>query len=466
MIDDEFYQSPEDWPQPPDESCTLDASVHSTARARKTKGLSKKERKKLSQSLAGVTAAAVTVVMLSGTLPQLALPGLDIPDLKPVAGSDNCPLCGIQDCPYYIDDQDCYGLSIIDTTKPDFLDADDISGMPGFTLTDDSDMGYIGSAVTPEGHRLVFQMSDMNIIDDNELFNTVWYSEFRGENNEYQYTGYLMTSEDNASQRTEYLWYGFCQGHTGAVQVPTPEILRDFVGPEEIDFSGADAVVLTRDVPGFPEIQLQVLTNSVRVDPQVFLDSMQFYESDFCRQSLGQTMYLTETDRIYRIYEDNMTYGVRWNDRGYYYDMPTRYILEHDFAQKWFELECHDSRYIHQWQLSFCVGGWDRILSRWNQLNEDAPKFGHEVHFPLKNLGQLHFNGITYDCWLSYRQDSQGALYSGMLYLVPLQETMVSVQIDLYSDDLIDEVLTAGAIPRDGALYDDLAVILNQITLK
>ena len=70
MKDSEFYTIKENWPQPPDDSCTLDSTGQGSTSTRKKKKLSSaKVKKKMSESLAGVTAAAVAVVMLSTSIP-------------------------------------------------------------------------------------------------------------------------------------------------------------------------------------------------------------------------------------------------------------------------------------------------------------------------------------------------------------------------------------------------------------
>ena len=75
LKDLEFYRTAEEWPQPPDDPCTLADLSAETKTKPKEKKSNRRARKKMSESLAGITAAAVAVSGVIGWV------GLVVPHL-------------------------------------------------------------------------------------------------------------------------------------------------------------------------------------------------------------------------------------------------------------------------------------------------------------------------------------------------------------------------------------------------
>jgi hypothetical protein len=464
MPDSEFYQIEENWPQPPDDSCTLEAAEQGTTSVkRKIKPSRAKMKKKMSESLAGVTAAAVAVVMVATAIPSLKDAFQDFPELPDFEYYEFCPVCKIEDCPYFAHGDP--GLRITLDSDPDNIDVEDIYTMAGFTTYDLAYRHYNADAIfTEEKQRLIIcakpdLFSMLPIIDVDDI--PVSHNADGYMDEETAYTGIVCCGEDEKSpMQYNYFHALIVYDDSGTVPQITPKQIEEEY--KDFDSIPSDLTYRTREIQGVPNAQLQICSN---LDGQMLDTAMDYLEimvlDDYYTMELGKTMLFAETEDCCRGYND-LRYGGITSHYGFEIDG-----MEHSRALS-FHVEGKEYQIktgYDQSTIIFYDTGWKAIFDRWRDLNEEAPESGHQVYFILEELNRLTVNGIVYQCYMAYSthpiddvNDNQWA----WIYLVPQQEEKIAIEDRRgVSPEELQSLLEKG-ITEDDHIMD----ILRQITLR
>lgn len=424
----EFYTSPENWPQPPDEDQTLWEGTVTASAAKPKKKAAGRVRKKLSESLAGVTAAAVAVVMLSNSIPVLKDAFADFPELPDFDIGEICPVCNNQECPYFADGAP--GLRISLESDPIYSETGDLYAMPGFSVDDERYWHRNYPCIfTDDGQRIVFRLQ----IDfgDKLPFTAESYpvvgehTADEGYGYDRSYAGQVLYQDEERNYVCAYLVYS--ADEENAI-VTVDEILYDH---PYLDFYPEQANYRQREIPGVSNAKLFLCSN---LDDTFLAEWMTYAEVEVIEPDqtydLGQTMRFTESGYNSRDYCDEY-----WGGVIHHYGFNTdeddvMHKLYLDFAAKNYQ-----TRFAYE--IQFNQVGWKAVFDRWRDLNEDAPETGHEVAFPMEELNSVTVNGIEYDCYIVYTaapvddvNDYQWIRY----YFVPRQEGTMAV-IDQRSID-------------------------------
>ncbi len=470
MPDQEFYRSPEHWPQPAEEACTLENTPEATIpREPKKKKKSARQRKKLSESLAGVTVAALTVVMVATAIPDMkdAFGGIQ-DDFQGILGGSGeiCPVCG-QDCPYY--NNGLPGLEIALDDRPEYLGVSNLDAMAGFTYDDREYDEFTGAVMTESGQRLVLRVS-------NELWNNFSFrngTDYWG-NSDMEFwpegrvhTGIFSNVEDEDIPGSDrFVYVGLVYDPTGAMPMPDTELLQSW--KEDYDFESKEIHIRTRYIPvdGQEHAHILLMTDLDSVDMEELAKSVRVetVEETGLTFDLGSTMVFTETDEVLRNYNDGDTAGIR-NSFDFNTDAgPVRYALNQSFWRKEYSISVGNQ----DREILFAAVSWHRILDQWQELNENAAATGHNVAFPLVRLEKITANGITYQVYAYYTAvpvDDMNDTHRVQFYYVPEQEPAVAIHSrwNITSEEL-NRMLEGGRVPE--RYREEIQVLLNQITLS
>ena len=515
MNNTEFYVPLEDWPQPSEEKCTLESIKITAQSKKKKKSDTSKAKKKMSESLAGVTAAAVTVVMLSTSIPALpTIPVfeeivIDVPDY---GWSETCLVCQQEECPYFnrgysglqislgtvdytetyelYDPEDLQGLydpadleALGDLQDPEEFEAlynlhnlygayDDFYTMQGFILHRPYEQAPIDCVETDDGQRCVLRLTNSFSTDlyHNNWCISGWRTIHSSDSADISYSGlfYPLTKTesspagdtvyyDASSSATDYIYAVISYDKTGENRFVDPYIYLDYIPPLDSDIRPYNYV--TRDIPGVSNAQLQLVSS---------LDITEFYELlEYCNVTvvetkdqvfdLGKTMRFAETASVYRTYSDLETSSSSYN-YSFFEGAPGDFL--------------HSLTYVFPFK-SYSIGtssdiilsdvGWNNILDLIFDLNQTAPETGHQAFFPAVELNSCTVNNITYRCYLLYHEETYYNTYDALCFMVPLQESEVAIRFEA---SLSAEQLETLLDTLDPATAFEISDLLNQITLR
>lgn len=455
MKDLEFYTTSEEWPAPPDAPRTLADPRRSGEDAKPKKKSSGRIRKKMSESLAGVTAAAIAVVMLASSLPALKdvvddfpfleeiIPEITVPEVTAPVVLDGCPWCDKGNCPYM--PYGGRGLTLANDAyiSNEYL-AYDLYQMNGFTDRDRHGDFSCHAVLTQTGQRLVLQ------VEGSLLSGYGPYSVRRFSDNP------LLLDE------TKIAASGIHWDRSGAdlYDYDPAEVYLYLAYSVDGDYSGLD---LGADLEGFtfratpvegvPNAQLQVYADRdeflADVDDWYYLEVV---AERSIRYPLGDTMYFQENEDAYRTFHD---------------EYEPVYILnpEGEDEQTWlFLLNFETKQYsTNEGNICFAEASWIDILAKMAELNEQAPKYGHQVCFPILDLGQTAVNSITYRCYAIYMDDN--SQQKSVTYVcVPEQEPEILLSFSCKHSEAEMADLLSGGITADhlAEKYETL----SQVTLR
>ena len=500
----EFYIPPEDWPQQSEEKCTLE-SINVTAQSKKKKAPdTSRAKKKMSESLAGVTAAAVTVVMLSTSIPILPEIVIDIPDY---GRRETCPVCEQVECPYF--DRGFSGLQLslgpdnyaemyerYDLYDWDDLDAladlygpeeltdletlydlqsqygsyNDFYTMQGFSLHRPYIQAPMSCIETEEGQRLVLHLDNSFTADlyDGWSMNTR-QSIHSDDSADLSFSGLFIplvkresppsddTVYDASASATDYICAVVTYDKTGENRFLDPYIYLKYIS--FLDITSRPYNYTVRDIPGVPNAQLQLVSS---------LDITEFYDQfEYCSAvvietkdqvfDLGKTMRFAETDSVYRTYGDHETTSLSQN-YSFFEGAPGDFVhaLTYDFPFKSYSIGPSCDIFLSD-------EGMNHILDLAFDLNQKAPETGHQVFFPAVELNPCTVNNITYRCYLLYHEETYYNTYDALCFMVPQQE--MEVAIEFYAS-LSAKQLENLLDTRDPATAFEISELLNQITLR
>ena len=454
MKDSEFYTVSEEWPQPQDASCTLHDEQDSP-RAKPKKKAGGRLRKRMSESLAGVTAAVVAVAMLAASLPSLKdvfddIPIVDeiIPQLTtpaatvPVISGGQCPMCEKGNCPYFSAGP---MLRVSFPGKAEALSYD-LDQMNGFTQRDYDGGASFHAVLTQTGQRLVMEM-DVSLhelggmcswsrVSDNPLHldeqRPAASGVFWGRSDPYE--------PENNARLYLYLAYSPDGDYTGVQIGNALEGLQFYAYP----------------VDGIANAQVHAYSDLADYEIN---DVQSYYHVEVIDQlsnqyPLGDTMHFQENENVYRSFLDDY-------NAGQYFFRET----ENEPERSWtFYMQFPIKQYgTNHGQITFAATSWTDIFQEMAALNEQAPQYGHKVCFPILYLGETAVNSITYRCYAIYMDDNSQEKTVTYAF-VPVQEPEILIT---FSADRSEEEMTAllsGAIDADSLAQQ--CEILRQVTLR
>lgn len=466
MNDGEFYQLEENWPQPPDDSVTLEQPLpEATGEKRKKKASSSKVRKKMSESLAGVTAAAVAVVMVATAIPSLKDIADDISPILPDFDnySEVCVVCGQPECHYFGNGYP--GLVLELDSEPDHVSENDYLHMPGFAESDyQFDRIDIPALVTEKMERIVMRLNShfagyLAMIAENESVFQYHAGAYYGE--ELAYSGIWFYGYDEKDHnQTLYFHAVIVHDPSGSPERLTMEKLTNkHEMPENLP---TDLQYYSRDIPAIANTRLQICTNVDKelVDPVFQQINVQVIDS-LKAMNLGTTMVLTESEDCFRDYYD-VHYSSMRHTHGFNIDGQNQYrTLKFALNGKHYGLETSAG----SMEVIFYAAGWQSLVDRWRDLNMWAPESGHEVCYEIVELNTLTVNSIRYTCYMAYSTkpiDDVNNYPWVWYYFVPQQEETIAIKYHRsMSPEELMKTLEQGSSDDDS--YMD---ILNQITLR
>ena len=452
MNNSEFYVPKEEWPQPPDDRCTLKSiDLYAGTKKKQTKSASR-GRKKLSESLAGVTAAAVAVVMLSATIPAVKNPA------KLQESTEVCTVCGQEDCPYFVWGYPGLQISLDSDYMAD--NYDDLVTMQGFSdwNADYLDLSY-PCVETDDGQRCVLRIERAIW---SQLNGSGLHSDGVGSdrNTDLSFCGEFFNLEDEKSMAYgDFLYIVVAYDTTGTNRLVDPDTLRADNSHIELD-SRRPYNYITQEIPGVPDAQLQLVSSLDRDMLNDLLDycSVTVIETKDQVFDLGETMRFTESADAYRTYGDIEYASIAYHFK---YFVDENSYNTHKFS---YDTPSKDYSISGNRQIIFSDVGWPEMFDLACELNEKAPETGHSVYFPAIELDRYTVNGITYRCYLFYHQNGEARGDYGIVCLmVPQQESEIAIQFRHTLSAKEMEKLLASRDPKDADLPIEL---LSQITLR
>lgn len=455
LKDLEFYRAAEEWPQPPDDPCTLADLSTETKTKPKEKKSNRRARKKMSESLAGITAAAVAVVVLTSTISPKDFFNEDFLEDKPVVEvqKNTCPTCGIKKCPYYDVYDQVEGLTITFDQEPERLPYD-LYALNGFTGDRERNNLYeTYEAITTEtGKRLILRVDGgaFSAMGSVNSWRLVAYNTNLGNGSDLAISGGGVESEDEKSGDRYSVYMYLAYATDGNLD---PARIAEEYGRQP-EWAGMD--FQSFPVENVPNAQIHVYSDLGQEYVNYFIEycQVQILEEMNVRYTLGKTMYLQEDNWGWRTFGDLDLGG-------------TSYMVnaDADGATQWFFDAYFDIKmyHINYDPITFASVSWLDIFAKWEQLNIAAPALGHKVCFPIHYLGETVVNGITYRCYATYA-DSDAEPQWCRYMCVPMQEQEILLS---FTDRLSEEVMTAilhGAF--DGDDVAERFPLLHRITLR
>lgn len=392
MLQNEYYITDENWPQPEDEAKTLDLEGYmGRTPTKRKKADTKKQRKKLSESLAGVTAAAIAVVMVSGATPSLRGISTGLQDVVP---SEICQICGDLDCPYW-DPDGMEGLRITSNANPLWQEFD-LYTMNGFVF----DAWDQSTAIcTQRGERLILRVDPNQVLGDNGRHS---YLDIHSEtdavfpSDETTYCSWEYRNLENASDR--YSGYLVAQ----LVYSPDGVMPEQNFGVDERFFEEYEGehYYYAALIDGVEDAEVRIYTNVERLYDAGALNycKVEIVEGTDLTFPLGKTMTFTENGRVRR----------QWNDSFHAANNSThRFQLDYGDERKSMMFNVWHKKYIisgyyNDTSISIAAESWQNIFNQWQELNDDVALKGHHVCYAITHAGEVTVNGITYDLYLLY----------------------------------------------------------------
>jgi len=424
----------------------------------------------MTESLSGLTAAALAVVMLATALPDLKeIYDSIVPDYPP---GEVCSVCHDPGCPYFYDGTPGIWL------KGEHIDSDDGLYVPYdlYHMNGINEETYGISAVEENGittrnlERLIFRL-DYKACRDAWGARAPSFTEYRtstlwNDGSTDDRSGVIFTLESIKSE--EYL------GYLLAFLVYAPDGLPGF-DPElpyynqfgDLIPRGAETEFRAIDVPGFPDAQIHLYSDM----GSAFLDTVEQnctvdVVPALATQKLGKTMQLQETENLFRAYSGGSFSGRTQRAIITNGKQESLRVFFADYSTAEFNLRSKDSIGDMVIYMLPEVPGqdWTILMERYYNLNDTAPKSSHEVCFPLLHLDTLTVNGITYDCWMPYMQ--QDEFWNSQFFFIPQHEPTVML---CHGVLMSNEELTL--IRQDSRRYFEeympyLIDRLNQISLR
>lgn len=505
----EFYMPQEDWPQQPEEKCTLEPIKLPTQTKKKKAPDTSRVKKKMSESLAGVTAAAVTVVMLSASIPILPEIVIDIPDY---GRRETCPVCEQVECSYF--DHGFSGLQI--SLGPDnyaeiyetygWDDLDDLDNldnladlyglegpkdletlydlrslygsynefhtMQGFNILRPYVQAPTTCVETGEDLRLVLRLDNSLTADlySNDWSTMGWQTIYSDDPEGLSYSGLFFplekrvsfptddTAYDNtASSATDYMYALISYDKTGENRLVEPYIYLNYIPALNSDTLSYNYI--TRDIPGVPNAQLQLVSS---LDQAVLNDLFEYCSAVVVETKdhvfdLAKTMRFAETDSVYRTYRDHESTSISQN-YSFFEGVPGdfNHSLTYSFPYRSYSIGPYNDILLSD-------VGWNNILDLVFELNQKAPETGHQVFFPAVEFNSCTVNNITYQCYLLYHEETYYNTYQALCFMIPQQEKEVAIR---FETTLSAEQLENLFDTLDPATAFEISELLNQITLR
>ncbi len=463
MMDEQLNQAPEYWPQPPDEASTLNGGAMPTTHPPRKKPKSTKKRKKLSESLAGVTVAAVAVVMVATAIPGSA--GVQsTPDFYPEP-AEICPVCQEAGCPYFRDGMP--GLRITVEEEPERMNGNDRDSMLGYTNSGRETMEFIGSVLTESGQRVVLRIDDeVRASLPERSASAHWGNrELRYDPETVVYADLFFELGGEDPNRDSFLYVGLIQDPAGETKEPDMARLEDM--RSSMNLKEKDIRCLSQSIRGCREEKLLLMTNDDSLD----LDSLLKYihveviEEWDISYDLGKTMVFTESEEVLRNFYDGDIGGIT-HFFGFDRDgVGEDHFLSEDFSHKIYGVYTDLRGGL---EIQFAAVSWHEIFDKWEQLNRDAEKTGHTVAYPLLRLDDAEVNGITYNIYAYYTAESVDDISNYpwiWYYYIPEQEPDMAItdHWGIHDDEL--EIVLDRNWPTE-AHWSQISEVLEQITLK
>ncbi len=429
MPDQEFYRSPEHWPQPAEEACTLENTPEATIpREPKKKKKSARQRKKLSESLAGVTVAALTVVMVATAIPDMkdAFGGIQ-DDFQGILGGSGeiCPVCGQEDCAFYMDGMP--GLQVSLYSQVEYQPMDDLYSMTGFTQDDEQYMVFTGSVTTETGQRLVLRVKDslMDVYSGN-VTTDGWADNADLDDLECPaLTGGMIHGDNPDSPEEHFLWFSLAYTpEQGMSMEGIPTALKEQY--RQYDFEDASSNFAVLDEIPKTYLRMVVSPRSLEVNQKDYMEAVPV-EKPGLRFDLGQTMVFTETEKIYRNYFDGVTGGRTRNHNFQQENGDVKCFLDHNFLTK--EYGIRSTVPLVDPEIYIAGNSWRDIFATWQERNQEAERTGHPVCYPMMQKNNITVNGIEYYTYIVYTAapvDSYNHYPWIWYYFVPVQEDNIA----------------------------------------
>ncbi len=459
MTDFEFYRAPENWPQPPDEDGTLLSAAHPTISPKKQKkSSSAKQKRKLSESLAGVTAAAVAVVALAGSLPEQLL---GLPSSPNTGVSSICPVCKDASCPYYDSSDRVQGIRISMDEEPVFTNLTDIYDMSGFSHADEEGRQFAGSVRLEDGSRMlcIFETDLRRLLGPGSRWYEFEYNcDLRYPDDPAQ-VGRFYTAVDEKSGDEHFIYVGLLYMPDGSYPDEIPMVLPAYY-PEGNYDNVVMEVVTVEHTENYYVIAVTDMGSSLAKDLMSYVTALPVTTAQMT-YSLGSTMMFAEVEGTQRTFNDfysnscSMLYYTSFGE-----EKAIRFI-EYDFPTKSYGLDFSSAGSA---ELLFASVSWVEIFKTWQALNEKAPDTGHEVYFQVHSLGDLEVNDITYLVYAVYSESSEEeGYYEIWYYYIPSQEqTIAFIDRNHITFEDMDAMIEQGGTRVTSYLLD---YILEQITL-
>ena len=396
----------------------------------------------MSESLAGITVAAIAVVVLVTSIFDKGNIGLVPDDWYDQDSVVTCAFCNAEACPYYVFGRP--GLTIRFDGDPDTLPYD-LYDMNGFTDRYSRDNLGGGVIITDDQQRIVMQLQSGSFQWPGPAEKSRNYTSDLSweENNLPEHSGvFLSFLDDKSDDYAGFFLVFLAYGRGGIDPDYDPNLLQE----KFKHFVPVDVQPMFRSIPidGIPNAEIHIYTDLGQnyldladscLDVQVIPDVHQVYP-------LGKTMQVLEDDFFYRDFNDH------WQSSGTH-EIAVQAQSSRQILLFWADFET--MRYSHTYQgdtvvdISFAAGDWPEIFALYQELNLRASNTGHQVYFPMGYEGDLEVHGITYECYYAYSDlpvsDTNG-LYSITYFFVPKQECNISISMsELITYEQLQQIL-------------------------
>ncbi len=457
MKDPEFYRSPESWPQPPDESETLKtATPVTTAPKKQKKAGSAKVRKKMSESLAGVAAAAVAVVMVANSIPGLFQGGLGL------GTGEICPVCSRMNCAYYSPKEGMTGLRLSLDGDPVYTNNLDIYDMSGFSHADEEGRQFAGSVRPEDGSRMlcIFERDLSELLGlgsrwyEFEYNCDLRYPDFPGQ------VGRFYTVPDEKSGQEHFIYAGLLYMPDGSYPDEIPMVLPAYYPEGDYD-NVIMEVVTVEHTPNYYVIAVTDMGKAVARDLIGYVTALPVTTTERT-YPFGKTMMLAEFPYMHRTFDDYFSSNTCSRRDIMPGTEEELHFLEMDFFTKSYGID------ISTWgsaEIMFASVSWMKVLDTWEELNEKALKSGHEVYFHThRSMDDLEVNGITYHEFAVYTENPEDVgYYEVWYYYVPAQEdTIAFIVNDRISYEGMAQLIETNSLIVQSGFVE---YVLKQITL-
>lgn len=453
MKDLEFYRAAEEWPQPPDDPCTLADISAETEIKPKEKKSNRRVRKKMSESLAGVTAAAVAAVVMMNTISPKDFFKEDFLGNSPIVDVQNevCPICSTKGCPYYDTDDQMEGLTITFKQEPE-RGVYDLYAMNGFVGSEYNNIYETYEAITTEtGQRLILKVEGGVFTrgHGNTTWRLITYNteNQRGDTLAFSGGGVEFTEEKSGDTYEVYVYLAYAaDGNLDPDRI-------DEAYDGRVDWTGM--AFRSFPVDGVANAQIHVYSNMGQEYMETIWDACQVMvlPEKNVRYPLGQTMYFQENGDICRRFCD-LDHG--WTGH---------FIRTYEGSEEWkFNAHFDTKTYSIDYEtITFAAVSWLDVFDQWQQLNIAAPSYGHSVCFPIYELGETVVNGIAYRCYAVYA-DTGAEFMWGEYLCVPLQEPNILLSVHARISEEVKTALQSGMMDANNAL-EEMAMV-QWITLR